>query len=174
MNEDIYKKITEDVEIHQSLPFEPNLSPEELQKTWDTPAKIIKKAFNEAMSDLIKYAKPVNIETGEETPTNTYVDGKLVYVKRIDFGQLPNVGAKSVPLGFNVNTVKIQPKTSGMAYIPLTNIWFMLPHVSHTALTENVKMYFDNTTLTITTGMDRSQFTESYVDVYYTKNKEVL
>ena len=42
----MFKKITENVEIHQTLPDTPNLTAQELKKEWDKGSKIIKQAFN--------------------------------------------------------------------------------------------------------------------------------
>ena len=46
------KKITENVEIHQTLPDIPNLTSEELKKEWDKGSRIIKQAFNELIDEL--------------------------------------------------------------------------------------------------------------------------
>ncbi len=45
-------KITENVEIHQTLPDTPNLTPEELKKKWDEGNKIIKEHFNQLIDSL--------------------------------------------------------------------------------------------------------------------------
>lgn len=46
------KKITENVEIHQTLPDTPNLTSGELKKEWDKGNKIIKEHFNQAIDEL--------------------------------------------------------------------------------------------------------------------------
>lgn len=46
------EKITENVEIHQTLPDTPNLTSEELKKEWDKGNKIIKEKFNELIDSL--------------------------------------------------------------------------------------------------------------------------
>ena len=40
------EKITENVEIHQTLPDVPSMTAQELKKEWDKGNKIIKAAFN--------------------------------------------------------------------------------------------------------------------------------
>lgn len=47
-----FKKITESVDIHQSLPDNPSLPPILLKKEWDKPANIIKGVFNALIDDL--------------------------------------------------------------------------------------------------------------------------
>lgn len=53
------KKITENVEIHQTLPDTPNLTSEELKKEWDKGSKIIKQAFNELIDELNNNLYPI-------------------------------------------------------------------------------------------------------------------
>lgn len=42
----MFEKITENVEIHQTLPDTPNMTTQELKKNWDKGNRIIKEAFN--------------------------------------------------------------------------------------------------------------------------------
>lgn len=65
------KKITENVEIHQTLPDTPNLTSEELKKEWDKGSKIIKDKFNELI-DLLNDAQ-AEIYTKKQTTTITEV-----------------------------------------------------------------------------------------------------
>lgn len=55
----MFKKITENVEIHQTLPDTPNLTAQELKKEWDKGSKIIKQAFNELIDELNSNLYPV-------------------------------------------------------------------------------------------------------------------
>lgn len=48
----MFNKITDNVEIHQTLPDTPNLTTKELKKTWDKGCKIIKEAFNKLIDKL--------------------------------------------------------------------------------------------------------------------------
>lgn len=71
------KKITENVEVHQTLPDTPNLTPEELKKEWDKGCKIIKQAFNELIDSLIdaevEKLKEKNIVTAYPTEEMTNI-----------------------------------------------------------------------------------------------------
>ena len=70
------KKISENVEIHQTLPDTPNLTSEELKKEWDKGSRIIKEKFNELI-DLLNdtqaeiYTKKQTITTTEVIQQNT-------------------------------------------------------------------------------------------------------
>lgn len=55
----MFKKITENVEIHQTLPDVPNLTSEELKREWDKGSKIIKEAFNELIDNLNNNLYPI-------------------------------------------------------------------------------------------------------------------
>lgn len=48
----MFNKITENVEIHQTLPDTPNMTTQELKKEWDKGNKIIKEAFNACVDEL--------------------------------------------------------------------------------------------------------------------------
>ena len=53
----MFNKITENVEIHQTLPDIPNMTTQELKKEWDKGNKIIKEAFNCLIEELKKTIK---------------------------------------------------------------------------------------------------------------------
>ena len=50
----MFNKITENVEIHQTLPDIPNMTTQELKREWDKGNKIIKEAFNACIDELNK------------------------------------------------------------------------------------------------------------------------
>lgn len=50
----MFNKITENVEIHQTLPDIPNMTTQELKREWDKGNKIIKEAFNGLIDELKK------------------------------------------------------------------------------------------------------------------------
>lgn len=55
----MFEKITDNVEIHQTLPDTPNLSTQELKKEWDKGCKIIKEAFNSLVDELNNNMFPI-------------------------------------------------------------------------------------------------------------------
>lgn len=103
-----------------------------------------------------------NIQTGEENSTNEYIDGKQIYQKRLDLGNLPNNSSKTVNPELSSNT-QIQyfrcfakhNTQESVADVPST-----LGQVLYTGL---------NKMITINTTTDRSEW-HAYIDLYYTKN----
>ena len=104
--------------------------------------------------------------TGQEIPTNEYIDRNRVYRKRVNIGALPNATAKNVSHGLsNVTFIKM----SGMAYRSSDGTYFPLPFINPTELTYGIMLTAFTSYIQITTGIDRSNLT-GYVDLYYTKN----
>lgn len=105
--------------------------------------------------------------TGTEVATNEYIDGEQVFRKRIDTGTLPNATYKDVDTGLvssEINVVRIQ----GCAKAT-TGVQSPLPFVSISA-TNCIAVSLQTTgKIRLDTGVDRSNFTQSYVDLYYTK-----
>lgn len=115
-------KITENVEIHQTLPDTPNLTAEELKKEWDKGCKIIKDKFNKLM-DLLNdtqadiYTKKQTVTTSEVIPRNTdytvpmHTKIKIRYegcdlIKDINYIEVDNTHIQfkdwDVPVGSNI------------------------------------------------------------------------
>ena len=118
-----------------------------------------------------------NYSTTEKV-VGTWIDGKPIYRKVIDFGTLPNASSKTVSTGLNVNEVTICRPLMGYAYgIDTNNIHYILtlPDIAPnypegaTRLTMSSSNSIYN--IIITTGIDRSNY-NCYVDVYYTKNTD--
>lgn len=84
----------------------------------------------------------------------------------INFGALPNTGAKQVEHGLNINTpytftriYACASDTTNLEYIPI-------PYASPT-LASSVEISVDSTYVTITTGSNRSSFDTCYVVLEY-------
>ena len=50
----MFNRITDNVEIHQTLPDTPNMTTQELKREWDKGNKIIKESFNALVGELNK------------------------------------------------------------------------------------------------------------------------
>lgn len=105
----------------------------------------------------------VDIITGQERPTNEYVDGKRVYVKRIYFGNLPNISEKTVAHGLTNFELENIIATFASYYRKIK-----LPITSPTSMASNIYIGLDNTNIIIITGSDYSTYS-GYVKIYYTK-----
>lgn len=102
----------------------------------------------------------------EERCIGTWVDGKKLYEKTIDFGPLPNAGIKSVPHGIeNSKNIWIYDgyvfKESEKISVPTS-----LPHITKTI--DNWYCFCDNVNVKVNTGIDRSDHNAVFV-LRYTK-----
>ena len=125
---------------------------------------VIKKILN----NLKNIADGNKIITGQEVATNEYIDGKRVYRKRINCGNLPNATSKTVSLSLsNVNIIKIEgiAKNSSDASnnLPLP---YMDPRNLQTCVMLGIISGYN---IALVTAEDKSYYT-AYVTVYYTKN----
>ena len=108
-----------------------------------------------------------NIVTGQEVATNEYVDGKQIFVKKIDIGALPNATTSVIETGLS-NVTVVKPVFGYAIHINGTTI--NLPHLAVNNMAACVGLnYTSANKIDINTGSDRSDFT-GYVEVYYTKN----
>lgn len=106
------------------------------------------------------------VKTGVECPTNIYDDGKRVFVKKIDFGNLPNSQEKVVAHGIQGNWKLFDLKGAfDSSYRKI-----ILPIASGTSLNSNIYMGIDSTNIIITTASDYSAYTGN-VKIYYTKEE---
>ena len=114
----------------------------------------------------------------EEKVVGTWIDGKPIYRKVINFGPLPNASSKTVSTGLNVNEVTICRPLMGYAYgIDTNNIHYILtlPDIAPNYLEGATRLTMSSSNsiynIIITTGIDRSNY-NGYVDVYYTKTTD--
>ncbi|MGN1315536.1 MAG: hypothetical protein ACI4VW_00530 [Acutalibacteraceae bacterium] len=102
----------------------------------------------------------------EESDTGkTWIDGKKIYRKIIDFGALPNSSEKRVAHGItNLDTVielKGIAKNSAGLIFPLPYIGGDFAH--------RIQFYINGVYVVATPGTDRSEFTKTYITMEYTK-----
>ena len=97
----------------------------------------------------------------------TWINGKPVYKKTVDTGALPNSTSKQISHG--VSNLDIVVSLSGSAKGGTTQI--TLPYVDTTA-NASVGAYVSGDYIRIFTSSDRSDFTTSYVTLYYTKTTD--
>lgn len=111
------------------------------------------------------------ITNGEAVKTGRKVDGKDEYVKRINFGNLPNASIKEVTTGLDLSKIII----TRVDMIPHSEIGDsnLLPFVSTNALSYQTSIYFrvvgssaNNVIIIDTGGLDRSNYSLC-VDISY-------
>lgn len=104
------KKITENVEIHQTLPDTPNLTSEELKKEWDKGSKIIKEKFNELI-DLLNDAEV--LESKEK------IEGTILYEDGTGTNGAVTFNEK-IQEGDSIEIVYCRRKTDGSSIYKVT------------------------------------------------------
>ena len=106
----------------------------------------------------------VNIVTGQESATNEYIDEKQVFVKAINFGNLPNNATKTVETGLDIANISIV-RIDGIAYRSAGPAYLALPN-------NGIEIWTSDNSIAINCVSDRSTF-NAHVRIYYTKNEEV-
>ena len=114
-------------------------------------------------------AKNSNYSTTEQE-IGTWIDGKKLYRKVIDFGALPNNSTKEVL--HNVTNVDNIYINYGASFVKQngTNYKFGVTHTNTSSMSAQWETYVDSTKIYIKTGSDRTGYS-AYVTIEYTKNK---
>ena len=112
----------------------------------------------------------VEIVTGQKwfTPSNNQKE-RYVYRKVIDFGALPNAATKSVAHGITTTATTVFTNIYGASTDPgasAITASIPLPFSSPT-LNENIKLNVDATNVNVTTGIDYTAYTETYIILEY-------
>lgn len=108
----------------------------------------------------------LDYSTSEVNTGAKWIDGSTIYKKTISCGALPDADVKSIAHG--ISNISRILKMDGYAYHPGTQVTIPLQFVSTTAI-NSVVVNTSGPNIVITTGIDRSGFTESYITLYYTK-----
>ena len=112
----------------------------------------------------------LNTYSTSETRIGTWINGKPLYRKVVDTGTLPNDTYKDVDTGLNssnINVVKI-----GGGAKATTGVQLPLPFIS-TASENSISISLQATgKVRLDTGVDRSNFTSSYVIIEYIKTTD--
>ena len=113
------------------------------------------------------YPNSCEIKTEIEKSAGYMKDDKQVYIKRYNTGQLLNNTNKNIPTGLDfINTVELV-RLEGVAINPINGTSLPLPFPSVNA---NIQIAIVNNNIEIYTTSDRTAYTKSYIDLYYTKN----
>lgn len=108
----------------------------------------------------------LDYSTSEVDTGTTWVDGKTIYKKTVDFGALPNATTKTVAHGIS-NLYRVI-KYECIAYNSGSSSNTPVPLVS--AVGNNSTIDINATNIVMSAGVDRSAFDECYVTLYYTKS----
>lgn len=105
--------------------------------------------------------------------SGTSAQYRQVFRKVIPTGALPNTGTSTTAHGITLlpaagNTTFRATRIYGAATDPAARIFLPLPYASPT-LNQNISVYVDATNVVITTGINRTAFTDSHVCIEYIK-----
>lgn len=128
-----------------------------------TTAKLDDKAVTAGKIDFTTLTG--NYSTSEQATPYTWINGKTIYKRTIDFGSLPNQASvtKSVNLGFTYDRIiKVETDVDnggGEGYVEIS---------SGNAIATGFNFYITATSINISTNSDRSSL-YAYFTLYYTK-----
>lgn len=106
-----------------------------------------------------------DFSTSEVNTGCKWTDGKPIYKKTIDFGQLPNATGKSVATGIT-NLGQIVDLYGVATYA--NGVVLLLPYIGIPDTTASISVNMNNANVTVTTGTDRRGAT-AYITILYTK-----
>jgi len=122
----------------------------------------------EFVNSQVFFPNPALSSTTAQTPTQRQAFRKVInFVDGTTVVSLPNAGSTSVAHGITVDANTTFTRIYGAATDPSTS-FIPLPYSSPT-LVDNIELSVDGTNVTITTGSDRTGFTNCYVVVEYLK-----
>ena len=107
----------------------------------------------------------LDYSTGEIKTGGTWIDGKPIYRKVVNFGVLPNTNTKSV--NHNISNIKNVIKIDGI--FSKQNFFAPMPASDTLNIAYQVKLYMNNESVVISTANDRSDCS-AYIILEYTKN----
>jgi len=102
-------------------------------------------------------------------PGNSPSSTRQAFRKLVQFGALPNTATKNVAHGITVNNNLTFTRIYGAATDKVAHTYIPLPYASPT-LNENVSLSADGTNIIITTGIDRTAYTDTWVIVEFLKS----
>jgi len=115
----------------------------------------------------IYYPNPINSSTTGNTPLSP--EFRQVFRKIIFFGALPNAGTKSVPHGLVITTGFSFTRIYATASDQIAFSYLPIPYAS-VVLINNIELNVDAVNVNITTGIDRTAYTTTYVVLEYIKS----
>ena len=116
-----------------------------------------------AMKEIAK-----EVYSTEEQVVGTWVDGKPIYRKVIDFGALPNSTLKQVPHG--ISDIDAIVSLNGVTFAK-NKTATPIPYV-YTDSINTVSLFLEGTNVCIQTFGDKTSYINTYVTLEYTKTTD--
>lgn len=126
------------------------------------------------LKDSGYYAEEEFVNSQSYPPVDTVVGNaptvsRQVFRKLIDFGPLPNTGTATVAHGISLTTAFSFTRIYGAASDQAGFNYIPIPYASPTDA-DNIELRVDTTNVIITTGSNRSNFTQTWIVLEYLKN----
>lgn len=114
-------------------------------------------------------SQSLSYSTEEVNTGAVWIDGKPIYKKTINTGALPNATSKSV--NHNISNLDYVVLIFGVASVPSGNK-IPLPYIDQAIPTYSLTLYTTMTSVNMQTSTNRSQYSKSYVTLFYTKTTD--
>lgn len=120
--------------------------------------------------NYINNMHPNIVTDGSPVKTGRKIDGKEEWVKRINFGTLPNNSTKDVNTGLNANNITVT-EIKGLGVRSTDNLKFILPYISSagTNIELSGPVISNNQYVRVVTTTDRTNITAK-IEIYFTYN----
>lgn len=120
--------------------------------------------------NYINNMHPNIVTDGSPVKTGRKIDGKEEWVKRINFGTLPNNSSKDVNTGLNANNITVT-EIKGLGVRSTDNLKFLLPYISSagTNIELSGPVISNNQYIRVVTTTDRTNITAK-IEIYFTYN----
>lgn len=141
--------------------------------------QVTEPAFKELLIRLYQNINNItialNLKDSAYYVENEFLNGQVFFKEQqafrivVNFGVLPNSTSISIAHGINVRNSFSFTRIYGCATNQITMQYIPLPYASPTSL-NNIQLDVDATNVTITTGIDYSAYTVTYVILEYIKS----
>lgn len=146
-----------------------------LQYKGTTTAQYTRGYFYECVTDGTTYEwqevqvqeEPEDVYSTDERVVGTWIDGKPIYRKVVEFGALPNATSKDVAHGISNLDYIVSINTTAKYN---TN-YISIPYVDEKTLATSISISIRNTKIRILSGADQSMYTATVV-IEYTKTTD--
>ena len=120
--------------------------------------------------NYINNMHPNIVTDGSPVKTGRKIDGKEEWVKKINFGALPNNSSKDVNTGLNANNITVT-EIKGLGVRSSDNLKFILPYISSagTNIELSGPVISNNQYVRVVTTTDRTNITAK-IEIHFTYN----
>lgn len=147
-----------------------NTSIADVNKINDTDMNEIKSVVNNNAIEVTNIINAEEYSTNEVQTNKTWIDGKPIYRKCFNIGNLPNNTTKQIAHGISNMSTTI--KINGTAIRSTDNDTLPIPYVTFNANNSGgIVIYIDSTNIVLRTTTDRSAYV-GYITLEYTKTTD--